>query len=49
MTEEKKFVYIKNVNVIKLPQLKSLSIKEILVFAEKNTGIDNYLPIYNNL
>ena len=42
----KKFLYSKEANVIKLPQLKSLSIKEILAFAKKNIGIENYLPIY---
>ena len=46
MAGKKKFLYSKDVNVIKLPQLKSLSIKEILVFAKKNTDIENYLPIY---
>ena len=46
ITGKKKFLYSKDVNVIKLPQLKSLSIKEILVFAKKNTDIENYLPIY---
>ena len=46
MTGKEKFLSSKDVNVIKLPQLKSLSIKEILVFAKKNTDIENYLPIY---
>ena len=46
MTGKKKFLYSKDVNVIKLPQLKSLSIKDILVFTKKNTDIENYLPIY---
>ena len=46
MNGTKKFLYSKDVSVIKLPQIKSLSIKEILVFAKEHTNIEDYLPKY---
>ena len=46
MNGTKKFLYWKDVSVVKLPQLKSLSIKEILSFAINNTNIGEYLHEY---
>ena len=46
MNGTKRFLYHKDVSVIKLPQLKSLSIKMILNFAINNTNISEYLPEY---
>ena len=46
ITGKKKFIYCKNIHSIKVPHIKSLSIKEILVFARENTKIDDYLPTY---
>ena len=47
MNGKKKFLYCKNILVVKLPQIKSLSIKEILTFGKNNTNIKEYLPAYN--
>ena len=44
--ELKKF-YCRDVSVIKLPQIKSLSIKEILYYVINNTNINEYLPEYS--
>ena len=46
MTGKKKFLYSKDVKAIKLLQIKSLSIKEILTFSKKYTDIESYLPTY---
>ena len=46
MNGTKRFLYCKDVSVIKLPQLKSLSIKNILNFDLNNTYISEYLTEY---
>ena len=46
MTGIKKFLYCKNVQTIKVPQIKLLGIKEILSFGRKYSDIDQYLPSY---
>ena len=43
----KKFLYCKDVSVIKLPQFKSWSIKEVLNYAINNLNIKEYLPDYS--
>ena len=42
-----KFIYCKDVSVIKLSQIKSLSIKEVLNYSINNTNIKEYLPEYS--
>ena len=42
----KKFLYTKNVKVVKVPQIDKLSIKEILNWGKENTEIEMYLPTY---
>ena len=43
----KKFLYAKNVKVVKTPHIKGLSIKEIIAWAKDNSDIDCYLPTYS--
>ena len=47
MNCKKKSLYCKNILVATFPQIKSLSIKEILTFGKKNTNIAEYLWTYN--
>ena len=43
----KKYKYAKNVSIVKVPQIKNLSIKAILIWAKENTSIESYLPSYD--
>ena len=43
----KKFLYGKNVKVVKTPHIKGLSIKEIIAWAKDNSDIDSYLLTYS--
>ena len=43
----KKFIYAKNVRIVKVPQIENLSIKAILIWAKENTSIESYLPSYD--
>ena len=43
---KKKLLYLKDIKCIKVPQIKSLNIIDILVFSKKQTNIDEYLPSY---
>ena len=47
MREIKKFIYAKNVRIVKVPQIENLSIKAILIWAKENTSIESYLPSYD--
>ena len=42
-----KFLYTKNVIVVKVPYFKGLSIYEIIVWAKNNSDIDSYLTTYS--
>ena len=42
----KKFIYSKDVNVIKLPQIKRLYVADLLKWGKQNTLINSYLPTY---
>ena len=44
---KKKFLYSKEIKWVKVPHIKSLSIKDILSFAKDNSEIDSYLPSYD--
>ena len=44
---KKKFLYAKNVKLVKTPHIKGLSIKEIIALARDNSDIDCYLPTYS--
>ena len=44
---KKKFLYSKEIKWVKVPHIKSLSIKGILSFAKDNSEIDSYLPSYD--
>ena len=46
ITGRKKFLYCKSILTVKVPHLKTLSIKEILNFVRNKTEIDYYLPVY---
>ena len=43
----KKFLYSKNIKVVKAPHIDKLSIKEIIAWGRENTDIDSYLPTYS--
>ena len=43
----KKFLYSKNIKVVKAPRIDKLSIKEIIVWGRGNTDINSYLPTYS--
>ena len=44
---KKKFLYSKDIKWVKVPHIKLLSIKEILMFAKENTDVNSYLPSYD--
>ena len=41
-----KKLYSKDIKCIEVDQVKSLNIRDILVFAKRQTNIDEYLPSY---
>ena len=49
MIGKKHYIKWENVKVIKVPQYKSLSVKDILQFAQRRIRIDRFLPKYDNL
>ena len=44
---KKKFLYSKDIKCVKVPHIKTFSIKEILNFAKENSEIDSNLPSYD--
>ena len=43
----KKFIYAKNVSIVKVLQIGNLSIKALLIWARENTSIESYLHSYD--
>ena len=46
---KKRYIKSEDIRVIKVPQYKGLTVKNILEFAKKNIHIDRFLPEYDYL